>query len=540
MVQSRVAKDWDRRQALSAALDIFELNGVPLPMKEELLAVDEQSVVGHIMEQMPEVTKNQFETISQALQMLAKEVAVVRRALDGADEGTSTQEVCESSQDTPVMQALLKRAVIQAAKEVASIQNCHASWRWSTEQRIGRLMTASQLAEEATRDLKEVENTLECFAPTMKLRSRAFVGRMTDGQETALLQPILLAWRGEAKREKRVAAARDRFEKELADIEEKLVISKQRQVATVKGVLARGAEQETAYLLRTSLDEWKRSVDELKKERDMQKQLLELQEKLDEAQAQQAANSKKVMAKMGMESLEGLLSMCLQGWTLQTKEGKQERLLQGEVQKAAAEADVHAAARRKKSVAVLESMSGSSAAATLQLFVQLWHKQVKEDKKASEAKAAADAQKSKLACLTETHLKNARGVQSRISDDQDTFLLLRCFSSWNLPVRVDKLQRKMIQKIESKKRQLGGVQELFKTFATQLESGLGDDSQDSGRISMRLPGRHNAPVSGRGVPYPAQPSPKQRLHRPSGGKGGMQESVSLPNIHQRPGAVPAC
>merc|ERR1719277_1873974 len=99
------------------------------------------------MDQMPEVTKSQFEKISESLQMLAKEVGLVRRALDGAAEGTSTQEVCEASQDTPVMQALLKRAVIQAAKEVASIQNCHASWRWNTEQRIGRLMTASQLAE---------------------------------------------------------------------------------------------------------------------------------------------------------------------------------------------------------------------------------------------------------------------------------------------------------------------------------------------------------------------------------------------------------
>merc|ERR1719444_474243 len=112
---------------------------------------------------------------------------------------------------------------------------------------------------------------------------------------------------------------------------------------------------------------------------------------------------------------------------------------------------------------------------------------------------------------------------------------MRCFSSWNLPIRVDKLQRKMLQKIESKKKQLSGVQELFKTFATQLESGLTEDSQDSGRISMRLPGRSHVPVSGRGVPYPAQPSQR---HRGSSGKSGMQESVSLPNIHQRPGAVP--
>merc|ERR1740129_2104099 len=66
-------------------------------------------------------------------------------------------------------------------------------------------------------------------------------------------------------------------------------------------------------------------------------------------------------------------------------------------------------------------------------------------------------------------------------------LLLRVFHSWNNDSTMERKMREHHHKIDAKRQQLVGVQQMFRNFAAKLESGLnqgkdGKNGPDSSRI----------------------------------------------------------
>ena len=117
----------------------------------------------------------------------------------------------------------------------------------------------------------------------------------------------------------------------------------------------------------------------------------------------------------------------------------------------------------------------------------------------------------RFASLKAGHKQTAMSVQSRVNEQIKENHILRCFTEWRLQTRVNKLDKIYAGKLAHKRQQLASVQTLFKSFAKQLEEGLGNiEGETSARSTTRR---------------------SKGLTKDGG-------TVSLPNIHARQG-IPA-
>jgi len=131
-------------------------------------------------------------------------------------------------------------------------------------------------------------------------------------------------------------------------------------------------------------------------------------------------------------------------------------------------------------------------------WVQIW----KEEVKNRELEAQMQAMQDRMNGLSGKQKGNAMSVQERVNAQMATNLLLNTFSAWVLGTKQIRVEQYFTSKMESRRKQLSSVQGMFKSFATQLETGLAPDSesgrkgpaQKSDRQSVELPDINAKPV----------------------------------------------
>merc|ERR1712014_224068 len=114
-----------------------------------------------------------------------------------------------------------------------------------------------------------------------------------------------------------------------------------------------------------------------------------------------------------------------------------------------------------------------------------WCDYIKEEKDDRKAQDLLNEQAAKFSNMASRQLGNARGVQTRVNEQMKINLLVRIMNVWILETKVNRVEKHYTNKMEGKRRQLQSVQTLFKSFALQLEQGLGNvDGDSSGRTRM--------------------------------------------------------
>merc|ERR1719183_894833 len=119
---------------------------------------------------------------------------------------------------------------------------------------------------------------------------------------------------------------------------------------------------------------------------------------------------------------------------------------------------------------------------------------------------------SKFKSLNGRQKAGAKNVQGRVNEQIQANLLQRVLNNWLVETRVNRIECHYNAKYESKRRQLQGVQNLFKSFAMQLEQNLGGDDDSSSRTNRRS---------------------TRAKHGKDRGMTRGDGSVSLPDIHQK-------
>merc|ERR1719157_440504 len=79
----------------------------------------------------------------------------------------------------------------------------------------------------------------------------------------------------------------------------------------------------------------------------------------------------------------------------------------------------------------------------------------------------------------------AANVQGRVNEQIALNLLQRVLNNWVIETKANRVENHYNSKYESKRRQLQGVQNLFKSFAMQLEQNLGGDDDSSSRTTRK-------------------------------------------------------
>lgn len=536
MVHSSLAKTTDRAQTMRMFLDLMELNGTPIERKERMLEQHEQTVVSRVVDSMPHDVRETFESTSQQLQLVVNAMTRFRRVLEAndPDEIVALVEETDGQRST---QQVLKQAVVHASKQVEKLLKCHQSWKKSTEGRMSRLVRSAEDAEHAMEQLVGIEAQIGTFGGKKNEKVRKALTTLIVHQEQAKLHACFSCWYGASVKSKAEAELVKKYEAQIADFELRLLQFKDRQVANVRNVLAKTAMAEDEYLTHTATSMWTQAVQDGKAAREAEKRLKQVQDRLANLQSGQAANAKKVLARMTAGTEAGLQELAFSAWIQCMQDQKKERGEDAAAKAAAAKAKEQQDAAKDSAMKTMARMMSSSNEGLISMVVSNWATIAKEEKKQRELREAQSKSTNKLFMLSRRQKDSAMGVQSRINSTADAMVLLKVFSAWQVDVKADRLQRHFKAKMDSKRKQLTGVQHLFKTFAIQLEQGLTieDDEEDDGS-TIRAPPRTQSKAM-------ASTMPEKRKQRSS--KGGshsshMQNSahassaqVSLPDIHNR-------
>mmetsp|Transcript_158335 Transcript_158335/g.275073 ORF Transcript_158335/g.275073 Transcript_158335/m.275073 type:complete len:552 (-) Transcript_158335:233-1888(-) len=516
ILNSSLAKTCDQKSALSILLDILTLLGVPIEDKESILDLEEDGLVSKLVEIMPKSILSDFETIALQLQSVVHTASRVRKAVEGPDDN-SVQEIFEEGDGGGVYQQILKSSVVEASKQVSRIQKIHTSWKKNTETRLARLFRAAEEAEHAMQQLVAIEAQLEDFGAGQKKKSKSMLMNMAEGNDKTLLKTTFSSWNGYYLKIKAENAIRANFEKRLTDAEDAYIQYKAGQISNISGVLLRAAMEENNTLLAGVIKVWSDEIASKNMDEESKAKMKQVEEKLQKMAESQTANAKRVMARMAGGNDKALVSLCIQAWTKFAYDYHREKELEDAVKRKEQEVKEHLAAKKEETKAVLNRMLGASEAGLKSLMMQNWIQYYTDEKKAKEMEAALLDVDVKLKALNLRQTQNARGVQTRINDQIAMNLQMRVFGNWLLETKTNRVTNWFNQKIESKRRQLQGVQDLFKRFAMQLEQNLGGEDDSSSRTFTGRTSGARGKLSRRGMP-------------PKNADG----AVSLPDIHNRP------
>jgi len=525
IVESNMAKNWDRKTAVQTAVDMLHWNGATFPdeeWKQNLLGDDEEVMIGKIVNFIPNEMRMNLEEICLELQSCMSASSTLRKAIDDNSEEGLLAAV-EGAEGAKGVEAILRNAVIMASQKVVKVRKTHIGWRASTEARITRLMQASEDAEHCHRQLLAVDAQLDTAGGNQKSNAKSILMGMATKNDKALTSSSFSGWLGVTMKARADNAVRSKYQAQLSEAEKKLFEYKERQLANIKGVLGRAHMEEGDNFRGTIIRFWYKQVEERKSGGDTADQVKAAKARLESMKSSQTAAAKKVLTSMSSGSDEGLLTMVFQGWNLFHIDYQKEKEFEDAVKAAEAKLKEQMDGKKDQTMKIMERMQAQSEGGLLIMTWTAWAVTfIGENKKARELEQKIAESQGKFNSLKARQSGNAQGVQGRTNELMKNNLLLRCLSHWAYDTKTQNVDSYYTRKLESKRRQLAGVQNLFRTFAAQLESGLGGD--DGGESSRDNTGR-------------AQPRPsKSKKDRSSSGAdrsgSGMSNAVSLPDIHE--------
>jgi len=418
----------------------------------------------------------------------------------GAERGGLTQQV-------------LKASVVHAAKEVSKLRTIHVSWRRSTDDRIDRLLVCSEEAEHAQQQLLAAESQLAEYQGESKAKSKSLLVGMADGNDKALKHTIFSGWMGYLTKVHAEKEIRDRFQGQIDLCVKKLLQYKEAQIANIRGVLMRGAMEDQDVLMHMVWKFWMDEVNERKFDGDTAEALKLVQDRLNSFEQSQKENAGKFMTRMASGNDASLKNLCLEAWIKYHSEYAAEKEMEDKVKAAEAAFKAHMDNKKEEAKAVMDRMLAGTDHGLLSMIVQNWAGWLKEEKQQKELEFTLMEQQSKFKSLNGRQKAGAHGAQTRVNDQMNANIMLRVFNNWLVEAKTNRVAYHYNTKYESKRRQLHGVQNLFKSFAMQLEQNLGGDDDSSSRTYRRS------------------------KHGKEKGMNKGEGSVSLPDIHQRPAAA---
>merc|ERR1740117_2087705 len=85
--------------------------------------------------------------------------------------------------------------------------------------------------------------------------------------------------------------------------------------------------------------------------------------------------------------------------------------------------------------------------------------------------------------------KGAKNVMERAHQHQLEMLYLKIFGAWRLDTRIEQSLKQHQGRIDGKRQQLVGVQQMFRNFAKQLESNIQSGGDSNRDLSMGPPAK---------------------------------------------------
>jgi hypothetical protein len=205
----------------------------------------------------------------------------------------------------------------------------------------------------------------------------------------------------------------------------------------------------------------------------MEGKLAEQQARLKNARQTAQDNSKAVMMRMSAGNDQALVSLCFSTWINVGEELKRDKEIDAAAKAAEEQYKAFMAKKRENGAGVLERMSDASDTGLIHHCFAAWQEVWKDEKAGKEMEALMQANQDKFKSLAQKQKGGAMSAASKANRLDEDNTLLAIFEYWKCAWQVARVIDHYGKKLESKGQQLEAVQTMFKSFANQLEAGIG-------------------------------------------------------------------
>lgn len=506
-IHQSLASKWDKLHSLSAAVRLMQTYGVELTQAEEqqLHSMDESRQIEALVAKMPQQSNEQFQHFFLQLQLLVSTATQVRRALE-AGRPDLVQEALDDAEKTGISSYILRVAIVQAGSEVMNLKSQFDMWMKDADAKMSRYIRGQQDAMIAQKKLAAAQAELTNFTTGQSKKTQSVLVSLCGGQSKALVGITFNGWEHAWRQEKLEREVRKEYEWRLEKSEKALADYKAEQLKNAKGVLGRNAAANDQMLLAETLMIWKKLPQMIKAEKDAEEQIEALNSKIAHCKDAQKEATKRVMERMGLAGDKALQQAIWVAFQQNMESEKKERQL---AEKEAAAKKVVEENLKKQSEGARKVLSGIAGGADggVTICWRAWQSYWDDIKKQNEIEDLLENSKTKFSMFGNKNKMSGMSVMERQAYVVDQMLLLRCFNALRLEGRTSAAMAGYHAKIDAKRQQLMGVQQMFRTFAMELESGLkaGDNSSRGDRKVMSksegavsLPNIHSKPSSAGG------------------------------------------
>merc|ERR1711985_72910 len=283
-------------------------------------------------------------------------------------------------------------------------------------------------------------------------------------------------------------------------------MGKQSQKSNSKGVLLRQAAAGDSALIGEVFAYLCKEPMQRKADEEAERKMKEIEAKLAAQAGKNKDNAKAVLMRNLASGDNMLMDVCIEAWKTWLVEYKKNKESEDAVK--AAEAKVAAFMKSKKDGAsgIIDKMNAATDSGLVEHVISTWIQYRKEEKKAQEMEALLNGADAKFGAFGARNKAGAMSAGQKATAVKEYGLTIHAWLLWTDVTKVERMLRYSQNRIEGRKHQLQGLQTMFRTFATQLETGLKDGT------------------------------PRQDAAIKNGSKGMKKndQSVSLPNIHKPP------
>jgi len=516
-ISSSLAGNWSKFQSLTAAMRLMEQHGVHLSPEEEerLSGMSEPQMIETLVTKMPQQSKEQFQHFFLQLQLIVSTATRVRTALEQG-RADLVESALDDAESTGITQYILKMCIVQAGSEVTNLKKQHGAWVKDAESKMSRLVKGAEDAIVAKERLAKAQGELAVFQTEQNEHIKKVLMAFAGGSATALLHGCFNSWALYIKKMRVENAIYEEYRDLIEAAEQRLIDAKADQLKSVKGMIEKKHAGMTTSLIEEVFMLWKDDILEMKFNKESAGQVAEMEARLKAAADHQAASAKKVLARCGAASEQGLRDMCFHEWVAFHQEYLKNKELEDAVKEEERRIKEFMKSHSENAQGLLNNMHAATETGLLHEVFTAWCEFYKEEKAINEYAEVMNGANGKLGAFGQRNKKGAQSVMERAHEHNLIMLYLKVWGAWRLDTTIEKTLKMHQGRIDGKRQQLIGVQQMFRNFAKQLESNIQSGGDSARDLAM---------------------GPPPKYGQKSRGMQKTEGSVSLPDINAKPGSA---
>lgn len=469
-IHQAMGRCWDRSHSLTTVLKLMEQHGLTVEQAEveQLQNLEEEDQINALVSKMPNQDDEQFQLFYLQLQLIVTASARIRRALD---EGNcqEVQDALDEAEGLSGASHLLRTAVVQAGSEAAAMQERYEVWVQDCGGKMAKLVRGQESAMESMKKLAAAEAKLEAYRFQHREKALRVASKACDNHDRRFLEQCFASWVAQFRLEKQESALSNLHGKRVAQLKSLLTQQKAAHLARVESLVERKVKKEELDLKSTILLLWLDLAKETHELKAHRQKAAELEVAKGQLKSRHLTNAAEMVERRLASGTLGVRLLLWNGWKELLVERRQREEARAKVDAANAEL---AAQRKALMVTVAMAFMPPDPLVLLGEVFRCWASYPAIAKREAEAeRARQEFQEQKQAWAQRSASRGAAAL-TKVAQYLENSLAGRALLAWRSFQQMEKTMRTFHVKVDAKKQQLQQVQQMFKTFAGQLEIGL--------------------------------------------------------------------